>query len=434
MDVEKSNFYLSNCADSGPLSVGGASAYGKELASCLLQQQQQSLELSSENFHSSSSSSSDIISSNTRILAFKGKAPEKRREDLRSLLAVKPRIRSATATAAKSARIISPNPEKILDAPEMLDDYYLNLLDWSSQNVLAVALNSSVYLWDANSGTVDQLMELSDSDYVCSVSWSQDGYYLSVGTSNAQVQLWDVETKSKVRTMSGQASRIGCTAWNQHLLSSGCRDGSIFHNDVRVANHHVASLLNHTQEVCGLKWSPDGTQLASGGNDNILNIWDASSSQPRFSLTHHRAAVKALAWCPWQPHLLASGGGSYDKCIKFWNTVSGNCTSSIDTGSQVCSLLWSLDSKEIVSSHGYADNQLSVWRYPSMTKVVDLYGHSSRVLHMAMSPDGQTVVSGAADENLKFWRIFESAAASKKASLNTTPTSKLESKLRKVIR
>ena len=37
-------------------------------------------------------------------------------------------------------------------------------------------------------------------------------------------------------------------------------------------------LRGHEQEVCGLKWSPSGTQLASGGNDNLLHIWSATGA------------------------------------------------------------------------------------------------------------------------------------------------------------
>jgi hypothetical protein len=51
-------------------------------------------------------------------------------------------------------------------------------------------------------------------------------------------------------------------------------------------------------------------------------------------LTAHTAAVKALAWCPFQSNLLASGGGTADRCIKFWNAHTGALVNSIDTHSQ----------------------------------------------------------------------------------------------------
>src|SRR5690606_10553461 len=129
--------------------------------------------------------------------------------------------------------------------------------------------------------------------------------------------------------------------WNSYILTSGSRDGKIIHNDVRVANHVTAVLQGHEQEVCGLKWNADGTQLASGGNDNVINIWNAARTTPDFTFRDHNAAVRALAWCPWQSSLLASGGGTADRSIKFWNTSTGSCINSIDTKSQVCSIIWS---------------------------------------------------------------------------------------------
>lgn len=355
----------------------------------------------------------------SQVLAFKKKAPapaEGYQNEMRVLYTAN---RPAQPKKVKSTRYISNTPERILDAPDLLDDYYLNLLDWSEQNVLAIALAQTVYLWDAGSGSITQLCELpEDANDVTSVQWGAEGAYLAIGTNNGAVQLWDVEAQKQVRNMGGHEARVGSLAWNDHLLSSGSRDTTIVNHDVRIAKHHVATLSGHAQEVCGLKWSPNGEQLASGGNDNVLNIWNAGQSQAAFRCTQHQAAVKALAWCPWQSNTLASGGGTADRTIRFWNTQTGACINSVDTKSQVCSLVWSKHERELLSSHGFSQNQLTVWRFPSMSKVTELTGHTSRVLHTALSPDGTTVVSAAADETLRFWKVFgtDSKAAGKNSN------------------
>jgi cell division cycle protein 20 (cofactor of APC complex) len=260
-----------------------------------------------------------------------------------------------------------------------------------------------------------------------------------------------------LRTLKGvHESRVGSLAWNNNILTTGGMDGRIVNNDVRIRDHAVQTYQGHSQEVCGLKWSGSGQQLASGGNDNLLHIWDVSmaSSMPSAGrnqwlhrLEHHVAAVKALAWCPFQSNLLATGGGGSDRCIKFWNTHTGACLNSVDTGSQVCALLWNKNERELLSSHGFTQNQLTLWKYPSMVKMAELTGHTSRVLFMAQvsssrqlltdtvlaccylfslpdslfhaaklqSPDGCTVASAAADETLRLWNVFGTPEVAKPA-------------------
>ncbi|XP_061358155.1 B-type cell cycle switch protein ccs52B-like [Gastrolobium bilobum] len=115
-----------------------------------------------------------------------------------------------------------------------------------------------------------------------------------------------------------------------------------------------------------------------------------------------------IAWSPHQSNLLVSGGGTADRCIRFWNTTNGHQLNCVDTESQVCNLAWSKNVNELVSTHGYSQNQIMVWKYPSLAKVATLTGHSMRVLYLAMSPDGQTIVTGAGDETLRFWNVFPS--------------------------
>ena len=348
-----------------------------------------------------------------------------------SLSQAENRLRSVTKSIG---RRIPKTPSRILDAPELVDDYYLNLVSWSESNVLAVALGQCVYLWEAETGNIKHLLTLhEDTDFVTSVSWVREkgnSHYIAIGTNHNMVQLWDAEAERRLRTLDGHSARVGAMSWNQHWLSSGGRDSLIVQHDVRSRNHVVSTYVGHTQEVCGLKWNDEGTTLASGGNENLLCLWDASMSQrrrnngqrpfdssslgPRLALTQHKAAVKALAWCPFHRGLLASGGGTADRTIKFWNTNSGAVLNSIDTGSQVCSILWSKHQRELCSSHGFSENQLILWKYPTMTKIQEFKGHTARVLHMDQSPDGGCVVSAAADETLRFWDVFGSPPSEQK--------------------
>ncbi|KAF9425982.1 substrate-specific activator of APC-dependent proteolysis [Podila epigama] len=307
----------------------------------------------------------------------------------------------------KATRTVGNAPFKVLDAPELKDDFYLNLVDWSSQNVLGVGLGSCVYLWHALNGKVTQLCDLGNNDSVASLSWISMGTHLAVGTNSGAVQIWDVATSCRIRSMSGHRQRVGVLAWSGHTLTSGSRDRNIFHRDVRAQSMWTHKLEAHTGEVCGLKWNMSGTQLASGGNDNRLMVWERGSTKPLYKFRDHTAAVKAIDWNPHASGVLASGGGTVDRHIRFWNTNTGQSIGATDTGSQVCNLVWSKTTNELVSTHGFSQNQVFVWKYPSMEQIAVLKGHSCRVLYLSLSPDGQTIVTGAGDETLRFWNVFQ---------------------------
>ncbi|XP_043717472.1 cell division cycle 20.2, cofactor of APC complex-like [Telopea speciosissima] len=305
--------------------------------------------------------------------------------------------------------------EKILHAPLLKANYYLNILDWGKNNVLAVALGSEVYLWNANNGLINKLKQTIPEDhYPTSVAWSEDTKTMAIGLSNSGLQLWDAETLQMIRSLDGhRSSRVGSLSWNRNCLASGGHDRSIISHDVRASTSSTSCLRVHTAEVCGLKWSRESNLLASGGNDNIVYIWDASSmksSKFLHKFSDHHAAVKSLAWCPYQFKILASGGGLQDRCIKLWNLQSGKCINSRDTSAQVCGLEWNRHRKEILSGHGYSlthqESNLCLWKYPSLSKVGELKNQISEVLYLSQNPDGSTVVSAGIDETLRFWKVF----------------------------
>ena len=65
----------------------------------------------------------------------------------------------------------------------------LNVIDWGRNNCIAAALNCEVFIWHAESGTVEQLMQTEDNDIITSVKWISEGNVLAVGLNNGTVEV-----------------------------------------------------------------------------------------------------------------------------------------------------------------------------------------------------------------------------------------------------
>lgn len=209
-------------------------------------------------------------------------------------------------------------PIRILQAPGLEDDFYLNLVDWEpKQNLVTVLLSGGeVYFWKAssltsssplNASSVDNLKILNRMSFPntgsgivdkgCVVKWSGSGdgrsglsdELLAVGTRFGWVEVWDAARQERLHLWRPhQGARCGVLAWQSNsVLSSGGKDQVINHFDLRTPRGLIQrSAVAHSQEVCGLQWDRFGSGLlASGGNDNQLLIWD----QRNLSRTQARA-------------------------------------------------------------------------------------------------------------------------------------------------
>ena len=335
----------------------------------------------------------------------------------------------------KIYRKIPKTPFRVLDAPNLIDDYYLNLLDWGKENIIAVALSDEIYLWNDTKAKASLLMtyinnnsisEDISNNIITSLSWMENGINLGIGLPDGIIQLWDINKKIRIREIFAHNNRVSCLSWNNNILSSGSKDRYIKNFDIRIKVPEISKIKKHKQEVCSLKYSIEGDLLASGGNDNMAYIWDirnlknnifnflfnGNTNNPYeikpYSINNlHQAAVKAMNWCPWKRHVLGTGGGSKDKSIKIYSCDCNKLIKNINTGSQVCSLIWNEKEKEIISSHGFNKNQIIIWNYEKSKKICELKGHMNRVLYMTKSPDENVICSGSGDETLRFWKINE---------------------------
>ena len=178
-----------------------------------------------------------------------------------------------------SRRPLQKTPIKILDAPGIEDDFYLNLLDWEhkSNRVSVLLGGNEVYFWNAaNLGRREneesaisclgrQNSVNSTLDSGCVIKWSPTGSKLAIGTKNGFVEIWDPERAVRLHNWIGHVgTRCGVLSWAgsgnfEGHLSSGGRDHRIVHYDMRTARGIISNaLIGHSQEVCGLKYDHYG--------------------------------------------------------------------------------------------------------------------------------------------------------------------------------
>lgn len=426
-------------------------------------------------------------------------------------------------------RAIPATPFRVLDAPLLRDDFYCTTLAYShTAHAIAVGLGNRVYIWSETGGAESPpLRHQPVANYVTSLSFSSaEGRHsiLAVGRQNGDVSLWST-FDDEVRFELALPHAVSCLAWrpsgakkkadlppipgvplNAEELAIGDETGTVWYyavvwttpQEMREKRNRgnltlIAKIQAHSQQICGFAWSPDGTILATGGNDNRCLLFDipgvftrhivempskstlssirtagsvesrsseeshqrrnhhcpiysnlqamytslsrsphssnpylSSASMPRNRLTvgdvmatlvrsrrrsslsasqastvpsvppfrtiyiplnrqkhtlHHSAAVKAIAFAPWEPSLLATGGGSNDRCIHFYHAPSGSCLATINVHAQVTSLIWSRTRREIAATFGYAQPEhpyrIAVFAWPSCKQVVAIPWNSS---------------------------------------------------------
>ncbi|TIB71916.1 WD40 repeat-like protein [Wallemia mellicola] len=313
----------------------------------------------------------------------------------------------------RSLRRVSHTPKTVLDAPYMADDQYCNLMSWSCEDVLAVALQSHIYTWrSSHVSMLCDVQETSSALRVASLAWDPTGKILAVGLDDGTTQLWDVQQRQCIGQVCKQSAKVGVINWSSGVLACGSRDGSIFVKDTRMANTNLRLRL-HKGEITSLTYSAATEALASGGNDNKLYLWDIRSRGRLLkSYTDHEGAVTALSFNPHHRGVLASGGGTYDRRIVFRDTIhQGRKTlGDYDTGSQVCNLYFSTNTQELLSTHGFSQysrgNLVCLWQYPSMKQIASIRSHLGRPIYMGVSSDGTTVATGSGDETIRFWKLF----------------------------
>ncbi|XWX01795.1 hypothetical protein V2A60_009824 [Cordyceps javanica] len=152
-----------------------------------------------------------------------------------------------------------------------------------------------------------------------------------------------------------------------------------------------------------LSFSPDGTLVATGGEECHVLIWSVEDGSCKHKIPAHNGGVRSLAFSK-EGNVLASGGG--DDVVCLWDVSSGELVDEIAVEGVVYSTAWSPDGKLLAASSG---SDITVW--DAGTKAVlrrfgaDEHGHSDLVASLVFSPCGKKLISGGFDNLIKVWSL-----------------------------
>ena len=197
-------------------------------------------------------------------------------------------------------------------------------------------------------------------------------------------------------------------------LASAGDDAVILLRDV-ASGKVVGRLEGHRDVVTCLSFSPDGKTLASGSYDRSVKLWDVASGRGRATLTGHTNWVFSVAFSP-DGRTLASAG--HDKMVRVWDTITGRETAALAGHSaSVRAVAFAPARKgqeDLLVSSG-ADRLVMVWDLNSRSLRARLKGHKGTVRTLAFAPNGATLATGSEDGEVKLW---ETASGLERATLS----------------
>ncbi len=212
--------------------------------------------------------------------------------------------------------------------------YVVYGLEWLDNDTLASgSWDQTIKIWSPTTGQTKRTINTNRP--VLSLKLFNNKIQLAAGVGYpGDINIYDINDGNLVSSLKGHTSYVyDLVQLSADLLASSSSD-----NSVRLWNLTTNTckfiLTGHTSAVRGLKQITSSI-LASGSEDGTIKLWDITSSQLIRNLTSHTSYI----W--WSVDLLNSQtlvSGSVDQTIKLWNWSTGECLSTIQTGSDIYSL------------------------------------------------------------------------------------------------
>ncbi len=205
------------------------------------------------------------------------------------------------------------------------------------------------------------------------------------------MKAWDVPTAQETLTIQAPYESVRSLAFdlNNNLLGSDGADLTLWNVST---GQEIRTLKGHTGGVAPVAaFSPDCRQLAFGGRDKTVRVWDVTAWRETLVLKGHSQILSGAAFSP-DGRCLATASG--DKMVKVWDAATGQEIRTLNPRRDLyvpVGLAFSPDSKRLAASG--STGTLEVWDTETGREVFTVTGHTDTAGSVAFSPDGQHLAS-----------------------------------------
>jgi WD40 repeat protein/tRNA A-37 threonylcarbamoyl transferase component Bud32 len=257
--------------------------------------------------------------------------------------------------------------------------------------------SDGVRVWDPGTGKEECSFTLQGGDDPGAVAFSPDGAHLALAQSMA-VTVWDVATRKRRLTLDRGGYCLAYSPDGRQLATGGdvlfAQKGKIIIWDTATGKQQRQA-AGHPGIIGALAWSSDGKHLASTGYDRTVKIWDAATGQERFTLRGHADTVSSVAFSADGTRLATAG--RFDRTVKIWDVATGQEVQTLKGHAHLVSCVaYDPKGKYLASASGEIGNpcEIMVWDVTTRQEGLALK-HRSGVWGVTFSPDGKFLASCA---------------------------------------
>lgn len=298
---------------------------------------------------------------------------------------------------------------QIISTPGHCTD--VRTVSFSSDNSsILSASGESLKIW--NSLNQQCLCTMECSPALCSLFAPGDRHCI-IGTKNGKIQIFDINAVECLETIDAHCSSV----WSIDMASDQCslvsgsadkdvkfwefdliKDPTYSETRKRLSLVHTRT-LKFSDDVLGVKFSPDGKLLAVSLLDSTVKIFFVDTLKFFLSLFGHKYPVICMD-ISYDSSLIITG--SADRNIKIWGLDFGDCHRSLFAHDDSIMCLKFLPKTHMFFS-GSKDKMLKQWDADNFKKITTLQGHQSDIWAIAISTDGRKVVTSSHDKSMRLW-------------------------------